>query len=158
MVRATSLGALTASIAHEINQPLSGIMTNAATGLRMLDATPPDIAGARETGRRTIRNANRASDVITRLRALFSRREFTVEPLDLNEAAREVIALSASDMQRHHVTLQTTFAPYLPPIPGDRIQLQQVILNFLRNAADAMADIHDRPWRLLIWTEREDGD
>ncbi len=153
----TTLSALTASIAHEVNQPLSGIMTNAATGLRMLDATPPDIAGARETARRTIRDANRASDVISHLRALFSKREFTVEPLDLNDAAREVIALSASDLQRHHITLQTSFALHLPLIPGDRIQLQQVVLNLLRNAAEAMAEIHDRPRRLLISTEREDG-
>jgi PAS domain S-box-containing protein len=158
VVRSTSLGALTASIAHEVNQPLSGIMTNAATGLRMLDATPPDIAGARETARRTLRDANRASDVITHLRALFSRREFAVEPLDLNEAAREVIALSASDLQRHHITLQSNFALHLPPIPGDRIQLQQVILNLLRNATEAMADVHDRPRRLLISTAREEDD
>ena len=94
VVRATSLGALTASIAHEVNQPLSGIMTNAATGLRMLDATPPDIAGARETARRTLRDANRASGVISQLRALFSRREFTVEPLDLNEAAPPTLKLA----------------------------------------------------------------
>jgi PAS domain S-box-containing protein len=158
VVRATSLGALTASIAHEVNQPLSGIMTNAATGLRMLDATPPDIAGARETARRTIRDANRASDVIRQLRALFSRREFTVELLDLNEAAREVIALSVNDLQRHHITLQTNFSLRLPPIQGDRIQLQQVILNLMRNASDAMAEIEDRPRRLLIRTEREHDD
>src|SRR5919112_1511690 len=158
VVRATSLGALTASIAHEVNQPLSGIMTNAATGLRMLDATPPDITGARETARRTLRDANRASDVITHLRALFSKQEFVVEPLDLNEAAREVIALSASDLQRHHITLQTSLAQHLPLIPGDRIQLQQVILNLMRNATEAMAAVHDRPRRLLISTAREDGD
>ena len=80
----TTLSALTASIAHEVNQPLSGIMTNAATCLRMLDAVPPNVDGARETARRTIRDANRASDVIARLRALFSKRDFTLEPLDLN--------------------------------------------------------------------------
>src|SRR5262249_37582759 len=95
--RATALSALTASIAHEVNQPLSGIITNAGTCLRMLDATPPDIDGARVTARRTIRDGNRAAEVIGRLRGLFSKREFTPEPLDLNEAAREVIALSSND-------------------------------------------------------------
>ena len=94
VARVTTLSALTASIAHEVNQPLSGIITNAGTCLRMLDADPPNIDGARETARRTIRDGNRASDVITRLRALFSKKEFTLESLDLNEATREVIALS----------------------------------------------------------------
>lgn len=158
VARVTSLSALTASIAHEVNQPLSGIMTNAATGLRMLDAAPPDIGGARETARRTIRDANRASDVITRLRALFSKREFTLEPLDLNEATREVIALSANDLQRHRIVLQAELADDLSIISGDRIQLQQVILNLLHNASDAMADVHDRPRQLLIRTAREGGD
>ena len=154
----TTLSALTASIAHEVNQPLSGIITNASTCLRMLDADPPDIDGARETARRTIRDGNRASDVITRLRALFSKKEFTLEPLDLNEATREVIALSLSDLQRNRVVLQSELADDLPTITGDRIQLQQVILNLLRNASDAMVGVHDRPRQLLIRTEREDGD
>ena len=91
--RVTSLSALTASIAHEVNQPLSGIITNASTCLRMLDADPPNVDGARETARRTIRDGNRASEVVTRLRALFSKGEFTPESMDLNEAAREVITL-----------------------------------------------------------------
>ena len=155
--RATTLSALTASIAHEVNQPLSGIITNASTCLRMLDAAPPDIDGARETARRTIRDGNRASDVITKLRALFSKREFTLEPLDLNEATREVIALSSNDLQRNRIILQTELADDLPIVTGDRIQLQQVILNLLRNASDAMVDVHDRPRQLLIRTESEDG-
>jgi PAS domain S-box-containing protein len=154
----TTMSALTASIAHEVNQPLSGIMTNAGTCLLMLDAAPPDIDGARETARRTIRDANRASDVIVRLRALFSKREFTFEPLDLNAAARDVLALAANDLQRQHIVLQTAFADDLPAISGDRIQLQQVILNLLRNAADAMAGVDDRPRYVLIRTQREDGD
>jgi PAS domain S-box-containing protein len=153
-----SLGALTASIAHEVNQPLSGIITNAGTCLRMLDADPPDIDGARETARRTIRDGNRASDVITRLRALFSKKEFTLESLDLNEATREVIALSLNDFQRNRIVLQSELADDLPTITGDRIQLQQVILNLLRNASDAMIGIDDRPRQLLVRTEREDGD
>ena len=158
VARVTSLGVLTASIAHEVNQPLSGIITNASTCVRMLATDPPDIDGARETARRTIRDGNRASDVMTRLRALFSKREFTLEPLDLNEAAREVIALSSNDLQRNRIILQSELADDLPIVTGDRIQLQQVILNLLRNASDAMVDVHNRPRQLLIKTEREDGD
>ena len=158
VARVTSLGVLTASIAHEVNQPLSGIITNAGTCLRMLDASPPNLEGARETARRTIRDGNRAADVITRLRALFSKEELTLELLDLNEVTREVIALSLSDLQRNRVALQSELADDLPTITGDRIQLQQVILNLLRNASDAMADVHDRPRQLLIRTGREGGD
>ena len=158
VARATTLGVLTASIAHEVNQPLSGIVTNAGTCLRMLDANPPNLEGARETARRTIRDSNRASDVITRLRALFSQEDLTLELLDLNEVTREVIALSLSDLQGNRVALQSELAEDLPPITGDRIQLQQVVLNLLRNASDAMVDVHDRPRLLLIRTKREDGD
>ncbi len=158
VARITTVSALTASIAHEINQPLSGIITNAATCLRMLAAAPPDLDGARETARRTIRDGNRASDVITRLRALFSKREFTLESLDLNDATREVVALSASELQRHRVIVHSELAENLPKITGDRIQLQQVILNLLRNGSDAMVGIDDRPRQLLVRTERESGD
>jgi PAS domain S-box-containing protein len=158
VARVATLSTLTASIAHEINQPLSGIITNAGTCLRMLDSNPPNVDGARETARRTLRDGNRASEVVTRLRALFSKKDFTLEPLDLNEATREVIALSSSDLQRHRVVVQSEFADDLSPITGDRVQLQQVILNLLRNAADAMAGVHDRPRQLLIRTEREDRD
>ena len=157
VARVTSLGVLTASIAHEVNQPLAGIMTNAGTCLRMLDADPPNLEGARETVRRTIRDGNRASDVMTRLRALFSKKEFSLESLDLNEATREVIALSLSDLRRHRVILQSELADDLPFVTGDRIQLQQVILNLLRNASDAMVDVHERPRMLLVKTERESG-
>ena len=124
----------------------------------MLDATPPDLAGARETARRTIRDGNRASDVITRLRALFSKREYALEPLDLNDAAREVIAVVSTDFQRNHIILQSELAEDLPIVIGDRIQLQQVILNLLRNASDAMVDVDDRPRELLIKTDRQRGD
>jgi signal transduction histidine kinase len=158
VARATTLSTLTASIAHEINQPLSGIITNAGTCLRMLDVSPPNVEGARETARRTIRDGNRASDVVTRLRALFGKKEFTLEPVDLNDAMREVIALSSSDLQRNRVVVQSELADDLPSITGDRVQLQQVILNLLRNGSDAMVSVHDRPRQLLIRTVREDGD
>jgi PAS domain S-box-containing protein len=158
LARVTTLSTLTASIAHEINQPLSGILTNASTCLRMLNGDPPNVEGARETARRTIRDCNRVSDVTTRLRALFSKKEFAMEPLDLNEAAREVIALSMSDLQMSRVILRSELADRLPPVTGDRVQLQQVILNLLRNASDAMATVEDRPRELLIRTERDEGD
>lgn len=153
----TSLGVLTASIAHEVNQPLSGIITNASTCLRMLSADPPNVDGARETARRAIRDGNRASDVITRLRTLYSKKEPSPEAMDLNEATREVTALSLSELQRMGVILRCELADDLPRIVGDRVQLQQVILNLLRNAADAMSTIDNRPRELLIRTEREGG-
>jgi PAS domain S-box-containing protein len=158
VARVATVSALTASIAHEVNQPLSGIITNAGTCLRMLAADPPDIEGARETARRTMRDGNRAADVIARLRALFTKKEFTIEPLDLNEATREVVALSLSELQRNRIVLQAEFADDLPMISGDRIQIQQVMLNLLRNASDAMVGIDDRPRHMLIRTERDGGD
>jgi PAS domain S-box-containing protein len=150
--RVTALSALTASIAHEVNQPLSGVITNVSTCLRMLDAAPPNVDGARETSRRALRDANRASQVISRLRALFSNREFALETLDINELTREVVALSLGDLQRHRIALLTDYATDLPSITGDRIQLQQVILNLLRNAVDAMVSVRDRARHLLIRT------
>jgi signal transduction histidine kinase len=156
--RVTSLGVLTASIAHEVNQPLSGIITNAGTCLRMLATDPPNLDGARETARRTIRDGNRASDLVKRLRALFGTKDAITERLDLNEATREVIAMSLSRLQSNRVILRSELADDLPPITGDRVQLQQVILNLLRNASDAMSDVQDRPRQLVIRTEREEGD
>ncbi len=155
VARVSSLGVLTASIAHEVNQPLSGIVTNASTCLRMLGADPPNVEGARETVRRTIRDGNRAAEVINRLRALFGKKEITPELVDLNEAAEEVIALSLSELQRNRVILRPELANDLPLVSGDRVQLQQVILNLVRNASDAMSSVDDRPRQMLIRTERD---
>jgi PAS domain S-box-containing protein len=157
MTRVMSMGTLTAAIAHEVNQPLAATIINADTCLRMLATTPPNLAIARETARRMIRDANRASQVIARLRELYARKGPSSDQVDLNEASREVIALSASELRRSAVAVRTEFAGDLPPVTGDRVQLQQVILNLLRNALDAMGEVHDRPRQLLIRTERDDG-
>jgi signal transduction histidine kinase len=157
-VRVMSLGALTASIAHEVNQPLTGIITNAGTCLRMLSMEPPDIEGARETARRTLRDGNRASEVIARLRALFGKQKPKTELLDLNDAAREVLTLALSELQRNRVTVCAELADGLPQVDGDRVQLQQVILNLLLNAADAMARVADGARVLVLTTAPEEGD
>lgn len=155
VARVTTLGALTASIAHEVNQPLSGIITNAGTCLRMLAENPPNVEGASETARRTIRDGNRAADVIARLRSLFGKQDTAAESVDLNEATREVIALSGSEIQRARVILRTELADDLPAVTGDRVQLQQVVLNLLLNAAEAMSGVDDRPRHLVVRTEHE---
>ncbi len=156
VARVSSLGALTASIAHEVNQPLSGILMNAGTCLRLLDLDPPDIGGAQGLVQRITRDSNRASHVIAQLRSLFSKKEAAAELVDLNEAIREVIALSRSELQRLRVVLQLEFTADLPRVIGDRIQLQQVILNLLLNAAEAMREIDDRPRQLTIRTVQDD--
>jgi signal transduction histidine kinase len=155
--RVTILGVLTASIAHEINQSLSGIVTNANTCVRMLNADPPNVDGARETARRTIRDVNRASEVIKRLRALFAKKSAATESVDLNDAAREMIALSRCELERNGVILGSELADDLPAVTGDRIQLQQVILNLLMNALDAMSAVGDQPRQLVISTEQDKG-
>ncbi len=152
VARVATLNAMTASIAHEVSQPLAGILTNANTCVRMLAANPPNLAGAAETARRTIRDADRASDVVKRLRAMFSKKAPATELIDLNDVAQEVIDLSGGELQRSRALLQSAFAGGLPPVSVDRVELQQVILNLLLNAADAMAGIEDRPRTILVKT------
>jgi len=158
VARVAALGALAASIAHEVNQPLSGIITNASTCLRLLADDPPSIDGARETARRTIRDGNRASDVIARLHALFAKKGAVTESVDLNKATRELIALSSNEIQRERVTVRMDLADDLPPVAGDSVQLQQVVLNLLMNALEAMRGVDDRPRQLVIRTERDEGE
>jgi len=156
--RVMTLNALTTSIAHEVNQPLAGIITNASTCLRMLDANPPNVSGARETARRTLRDGNRASDIVRRLRALFGKKDLTFERVDLNEAAREVLAFSRADLQMNRVVVRLDLDSACPVVTGDRVQLQQVILNMVRNGSDAMVGVEDRARELVIRTERDGSD
>ncbi|PLT87619.1 PAS domain-containing sensor histidine kinase [Sinorhizobium medicae] len=158
VTRITSLGLLTASIAHEVNQPLAGIVTNASTCLRVLDTEPPNLEVARDTARRMIRDANRAADVIVRLRALFSRKPPLIEPIDMNEVATEVIALAFGEIQRARVSVVSEFGAALPSVAGARVQLQQVIMNLLRNAIEATSAVEGRPGRIVIRTEARDAE
>ncbi len=152
--RLAMLSAMTASITHEVSQPISGFLTNSHTCARMLASDPPNVTGATETIRRSIRDANRANEVVKRLRAMFAKQAPTIESVDLNDAAREVIAMALAELRQRGALLQTDFAESLPAISGDRVQLQQVILNLLLNAADAMVGIEDRPRTLRVQTER----
>jgi len=157
VTRVLSFGALTASIAHEINQPLAGIITNANVGLRMLAADPPNVQGALETARRTIRDGNRAAEIVLRLRKLYAKKTERSDCVDLNDAAAEVVALLAHDLQQNAVTIRTEFASDLPTIAADRVQLQQVIVNLLTNAADAMSGVQGLS-RQIILTTALDGE
>ncbi|TDG06586.1 PAS domain S-box protein [Paraburkholderia guartelaensis] len=156
--RVNSQGALTASIAHEINQPLAGIVTNASTGLRMLSAQPPNVEGALETVRRTIRDGHRASEAMARLRALFSKKAATTDAVDLVEATHEVIELLQCEVRNKRIVLHVKAADNLPPVTGDRIQLQQVVLSLLLNAIEAMSGVDERPRQMRVSIERDDGD
>jgi PAS domain S-box-containing protein len=156
--RVATVGQLSASIAHEVNQPLSGILMNASACLRMLAADPPNIAGASKTVQRAIRDANRASDVVRRLRALFTKTDTKFESLDLNDAIRQVLALSKAELQSHRILVRSKLAECPLPVEGDRIQLQQLLLNLIKNAADSMSTLEDGPRQLSISSEIADSD
>ena len=155
LARVASLGAQTASIAHEVVQPLSGMITNAGTCLRMLDLDPPNILGARKTAQRTLRDGQRAHAVIARIRAFIVKKAAPRESVNLNELAREVAALLSSEIQRSGAIPRLNLAENLPSVVADRVQLQQVIVNLLLNASEAMRDIDERPRQLVIATKQE---
>jgi C4-dicarboxylate-specific signal transduction histidine kinase len=157
VVRITTLGELTASIAHEVNQPLAAIRTNAEACLRWLDRGTPDLDEARRSVKWIIDNGIRASEVIRRVRALANKTEIEKVPLDVNDVVSEVITLVQRELTRHQVSLQMELAPALPMILGDRIQLQQVMINLVMNGIEAMQSVTDRPRELVIRSRQDDA-
>ena len=155
---ATGLGFLTMSIAHELNQPLSGILTNASACLRMLDADAPNVHGALETVRRTIRDVRRCSDIITRLRALAAGGQPVCGSVDLNAAAQDVLGETESELRACRAIARLELSRGLPTVEGDCVQLRQVILNLVRNAVESMQTVRDRPRALTLRTETDDND
>jgi PAS domain S-box-containing protein len=150
VTRVAALGELTASIAHEISQPLAAVVTNAHASLRWLSGDSPDLTEAREAIRRITRDGKRAGDVISRMRSLFKKASTAKERLDINGVIEEAVILAQSEVQRHRVSLQTQLASDLPLVMGDRIQLEQVILNLLLNAIEAMSAAGDGPRELSV--------
>jgi signal transduction histidine kinase len=152
--RVMTVGELTASIAHEINQPLSAMVANADAGLRWLGGDSPDLEETNQAMRRIVRDGKRASAVVARMRALFKKAPSANEPVDINDVFQEVLTLSQGEIQRNRVSLQTRYASDLPFVLGDRIQLQQVILNLVLNAIQAMSEIIEGPRELQVSSEK----
>jgi PAS domain S-box-containing protein len=152
--RVTTMGELCASLAHEINQPISGAITNASTCLRRLDRQPPDLEGARAGAALIIRDANRAAEIINRVRLFFRKGVMTKERVDINEMIREMEVLLHNEATQHSVFVQTKLAAARPLIVADRIQLQQVLMNLMINSIDAMKAV-DGPRQLTLGTQND---
>jgi PAS domain S-box-containing protein len=158
VARVTALGELTASIAHEVNQPLAAVVANADACLRWLDRETPDLAAARRSAEWVIDDASRASEVVRRVRALANKADIEKVPLDLNNVVREVIALVRRELGSHRVSLRMELEPTLPRILGDRVQLQQVIINLVINGIEAMQPVTDRPRELVVRSGQDETD
>jgi PAS domain S-box-containing protein len=156
--RVSTLGQMAASIAHEINQPLAGIVINGNASLRWLAGESPNLSEAREATSRIVRDGQRAGDVITRLRSLFRREGSPKERLSLSEVVQEVIAITRGEVQKGGATIRTDMAEDLTLVMGDRVQLQQVVLNLIMNAVEAMNGVQDRPREIVIRAVHGQGD
>jgi PAS domain S-box-containing protein len=150
--RVSMMGELAASIAHEVNQPLSGVVSNGGACLRWLAANVPNLDEAREAARRIVRDGKRAGEVITRIRALTTKASTLMGRVDLHETIRDVLVLVADRATREDVSIRTDFADDVFPVLGDRVQLQQVVLNLVMNAIEAMSTVGEWPRELLVRT------
>jgi PAS domain S-box-containing protein len=155
--RVSMMGELVASIAHEVNQPLSGVVVNGNACLRWLAGDSPNLGEAREAVRRIVRDGKRAGEVIARIRALATKTATAKERLDMNEAIREAVALAQDELRKNRVAVRTEFADDLSPVLGDRVQLQQVVLNLVMNGIEAMSSVEERPRELTVRTQNDDA-
>jgi PAS domain S-box-containing protein len=155
--RATTMGELTASLAHEVNQPITAAVTNANTCVRWLAGDTPNIEEARDAAIRSAKDGTRAAEIISRIRLLFRKGITERELVDLNEVIREMIVLLRGEATRYSVSIRTDLAPDLPQLMADRVQLQQVMMNLIMNSIDAMKDV-DAMRQLAIKSERVDND
>jgi len=153
VTRLTTIGEMTASIAHEINQPLSGIVSNASACLRWLAGDAPNLEEARDTARRIVRDGKRAGAVIAQIRALAKKTDIAMARLDMNETIREILSLARDEVERNRVITHLHLADDLSPVLGDRVQLQQVVLNLIMNGIEAMHSVEGRPRDLVILTQ-----
>jgi len=155
--RVTTMGELAASIAHEVSQPLVGVVANASASLRLLAGNSPNLAEACEAIRAILRDGNRAADVISRMRALFKKARPAKERLNINEAIEEVVILTQGEARRNKVALRTELAADLPAVMADRVQIQQVVMNLILNGIEAMSTVENRARDLVIRTQSSEG-
>jgi C4-dicarboxylate-specific signal transduction histidine kinase len=153
VARLTTAGAMAATIAHEINQPLAAIVANGSAGVRWLDRPDPNLEEARSAFERVINEGHRAAQIITSIRAMFKKDSGARSPTAINELVCEVVATSLSELKSRRVSLTLQLLDDLPPIQADRVQLQQVLLNLITNAIDSMASVPDRRHGLRVRSE-----
>jgi C4-dicarboxylate-specific signal transduction histidine kinase len=155
VTRVTTLGELAASIAHEVNQPLTAVVSNAEAARRWLERDTPNLDEARAAVESVIKSGYRAAEITRRVRAMLNKTDTPKTALDINDVVNEAIALVQHELSRHRVSLRVELGSYLPPVNGDRIQLQQVIVNLVINGVEAMQKVTDRPRELVIQTHQD---
>ena len=156
VARLTTVGAMAASIAHEINQPLASIVMNGNAGLRWLDRPEPNLEEARSAFRRVVDEGHRSAQIIAGIRAMFRKESTERPPLAINELICSVVATLLGELKSRHVSLALELADDLSLVPADRVQLEQVLVNLVTNAIDSMASVKDRPHTLIVRSERLD--
>ncbi len=158
VTRVMTMGELAASIAHEVNQPLSAIVNSGSACVRWLAGDSPNLDEAREAAQDVVREGNRAGEVITRIRAFLRKTETEKAPIDINQTIRDVVILMRNEAEGKGVVLQMELAANLPTVMGDRVQLQQVILNLVMNGIEAMPSVTEEPRELRIWSREHESD